>query len=403
MADTDTTSNRFEKMEPGQYLDTWGSRLNAQGGSDLVDASADGNESFALSGSKTLTNNNGAADEARKRGLNVTGGTGGTITIPNVSKFYFVRNASSGDVVITTGSGTTATVESGLAKWVFSSGSNAVYAESGPNFGSANIVTTGTLATGNATVGTFAAGTSTITGTLTATNLTATAAVTGASINGSGTGAVGDFTTSGAGVIGLALNATNASYTGTAIRAITTRAGNAAFNLLNLASNGATDIEFLVNGVGTVSSDGGTAMSTPADYADMMEWADGNPDGEDRIGYSVVLVGEKVRKATADDDPEDVIGIASGNPSVCGGAAWNRWSGKFLTDDFSRAILDENGDRIVSEAFDPEAEYTPRSARREWDPIGVLGRIPMRKGCPTKPRWRKMRDISATVEEWLVH
>ncbi|MDF3016330.1 MAG: putative phage tail fiber protein [Thermomicrobiales bacterium] len=152
MADTYTTSNRFEKMEPGQYLDTWGARWNAQGGSDLIDAALDGVESFALSGSKTLTNNNGAADEARKRILNVTGGTGGTITIPNVAKAYLVRNASSGDVIITTGSGTTATLVAGLTKWVFSTGSNVVYADSGPDFGSANIVTTGTLAAGATTI-----------------------------------------------------------------------------------------------------------------------------------------------------------------------------------------------------------------------------------------------------------
>ena len=152
MADTYTTSNRFEKMEPGQYLDTWGARWNAQGGSDLIDAALDGVEDFALSGSKTLTNNNGAADEARKRGLDVTSGTGGTITIPNVAKIYFVRNGSSGDVIITTGSGTTATIKAGLTKWVMCDGSNNVYQTSGPDFGSAAISTTGTLASGAQTV-----------------------------------------------------------------------------------------------------------------------------------------------------------------------------------------------------------------------------------------------------------
>ena len=37
---------------------------------------------------------------------------------------------------------------------------------------------------------------------------------------------------------------------------------------------------------------------------------------EDRVGFSVVLVGEKVRKATSEDDPEDIIGIVSADPSV---------------------------------------------------------------------------------------
>jgi hypothetical protein len=388
MADTYTTSNRFEKMEPGQYLDTWGARWNAQGGSDLVDASLDGVEDFALSGPKTLTNNNGAADEARKRGLNITSGTGGTITIPNVDKLYFVRNGSSGDVVITTGSGTTATIKTGLAKWVMCDGANNVYQTSGPDFGSASIVTTGTLAAGNTA----------ITGTLSTTG-NATLGDTGDEVH-TINGQMVPINLSNSNGIDAVCG--HASFTGSVARFRASRAASAAYQLLTLMSGNVADTEYNVSGVGGVASDGGTAMSTPADYADMMEWADGNPDGEDRIGYSVVLEGEKVREASSDDDPEDVIGIASGNPSVCGGAAWNRWSGKFLTDDFNRNILDENEERVVNESYDPEAEYTPRSARTEWDPIGLCGRIALRKGCPTNPRWRKMRDVSATVEEWLV-
>lgn len=441
MADTYTTSNRFEKMEPGQYLDTWGARWNAQGGSDLIDAALDGVESFALSGSKTLTNNNGAADEARKRILNVTGGTGGTITIPNVAKAYLVRNGSSDVVTITTGSGTTATIASGVTKWVFSTGSNVVYADSGPDFGAANIVTTGT-----ATFGATSATTLATSGlaTLASASVTATATVGGLALNGTGQIV---HTHTGAGTIGSELSASHATYTGSIARLNTTRTGNAAFNFLVCTSNAFTDFEFIVGGAGGIASDGGTAMSTPADYADMMEWADGNPAGEDRIGYSVVLDGEKVRIATADDDPEDVIGIGSGNPSVCGGAGWNRWGGKFETDDFNRTMTEdyeavewtelpepteEDPDprpaihsfavesipdgvqpppsaiysiqrrRKLSANFDPTAPYIPRAERAEWDPIGLVGRIPMRKGCPVNPRWRKMRDISATAEEWLV-
>jgi hypothetical protein len=144
MADTYTTRNRFEKMEPGAYADTWASRANGQFGSDLLDAAMDGVEGFALSGSLTLTTANGSSDQARKRVLNVTSGTGGTITIPNLEKAYLVRNASSGNVIITTGSGTTATIKSGNVQFVFCDGSNACYAAKVLDFGSDNITTTGT-------------------------------------------------------------------------------------------------------------------------------------------------------------------------------------------------------------------------------------------------------------------
>lgn len=153
MADTYTTSNRFEKMEPGQYLDTWGARWNAQGGSDLIDASLDGVESFALSGSKTLTNNNGSSDEARKRILNISGGSGGTITIPNVTKVYVVRNASSGTVTFTTGSGTTAQLLTGQSGLIISVGSNVVYALITTHFGSSAITGGSFLASSTGGVG----------------------------------------------------------------------------------------------------------------------------------------------------------------------------------------------------------------------------------------------------------
>ena len=143
MADTYTTRNRFEKMEPGAYADTWASRANGQFGSDLIDAAMDGVEALTVSGSVTLSTANGSTDQARKRVLNCTG-TGGTVTIPNLEKTYFVRNATSGTVTFTTGSGTSAAVPSGNVQWVISTGANACYISKRNDFGSDNVVGTGT-------------------------------------------------------------------------------------------------------------------------------------------------------------------------------------------------------------------------------------------------------------------
>ena len=63
--------------------------------------------------------------------------------------------------------------------------------------------------------------------------------------------------------------------------------------------------------------DGGADQGN-ADYAEMFEWADGNPDAEDRRGYPVCLDGEMVRFATSDDAPEDIIGIVSAEPGSLG-------------------------------------------------------------------------------------
>ena len=52
--------------------------------------------------------------------------------------------------------------------------------------------------------------------------------------------------------------------------------------------------------------------------------------------------------------------------------------------------------------YDESKEYKPRSERDEWVIIGMLGQIQVEKGQKTGTNWIKMRDISETVEEWLV-
>lgn len=122
MTSSATTRNRLEKQGTGDNANTWGTYLNSS--IDLIDAALDGRTAFSLSGSKTLTSANYAADESRERFLDITGGTGGTVTIPAVEKWYIVRNASSGDVVFTTGSGVTQTVKSGSVTLLVSDGTN---------------------------------------------------------------------------------------------------------------------------------------------------------------------------------------------------------------------------------------------------------------------------------------
>ena len=211
----------------------------------------------------------------------------------------------------------------------------------------------------------------------------------------------------------LVASAANANYdnsTGGILHAIATRSASSSFTFGGWYSGNASDREFNFRGDGNAFADG-TFTGGGADYAEYFEWIDGNSDEEDRRGISVVLDGNTIRPALEGEDP---IGVISGNPSVVGDAAWNKWSGKYLRDDYGTYIQedyeveDEDGNTVIQQrrklnpAYDPDAKYIPREQRPEWDCVGLMGKLRIRKGQPTGSRWIKMRDISDSVEEWLV-
>lgn len=143
---------------------------------------------------------------------------------------------------------------------------------------------------------------------------------------------------------------------------------------------------FRVTWAGNATCDG-AFTGGGADYAESFEWEDGNPDNEDRVGYFVELANEDQIKLfeTEGDEP---LGIVSGRPAVIGDEGANRWVNKYVTDDWGRIqyetidILNEDGEisgtrqiAKVNPDFDPNAEYTPRLQRKEWDAVGLLGKL----------------------------
>jgi hypothetical protein len=203
---------------------------------------------------------------------------------------------------------------------------------------------------------------------------------------------------------------------------------------------------FRVGGSGIVYGNG-AFQTSGADYAEMFEWYDGNINNENRIGYSVKLIQNKIIPAT--ENSEEIIGIISINPSVLGDSAWNHWHDQYLKDDFENIIYEDDilyqwyeanpnefeqtslkkplpdvlkswqkgmpeieipesaSTTIISVPklnpnFNPNDIYTPREYRPEWDAVGMMGKLRLLKGQPVNPRWIKMRDVSDTVEEWLV-
>ena len=203
---------------------------------------------------------------------------------------------------------------------------------------------------------------------------------------------------------------TNESLASSIVVSKSSRAASSAYYFFAGQSSGGSDNEVLLRGDGNGLCDGAWTGGG-ADYAEYFEWSDSNSDEEDRRGISVVLDGDKIREAVAGEDP---IGVISGNPSVVGDAAWNKWSGKYLRDQFGTYIqedyevTDDDGNTVTQQrrklnpAYDPDQEYVNREQRPEWDCVGLMGKLRIRKGQPTGSRWIKMRDISDSVEEWLV-
>ncbi len=153
---------------------------------------------------------------------------------------------------------------------------------------------------------------------------------------------------------------------------------------------------------------GGTYNSSGADYAEWFEWIDNNPDNEDRRGLFVTLDGSKIRFASSDDD--FILGIVSGMPSVIGDSYDDQWAGMYVLDIFGTPIfedveipdeMDDEGNIIIpahiehrqklNPEFDNTQEYVPRSKRKEWAAVGMMGKLVV------------VDDGSCVVNGWCKH
>ncbi|AGE57914.1 Chlorovirus glycoprotein repeat domain-containing protein, partial [Paramecium bursaria Chlorella virus NW665.2] len=186
----------------------------------------------------------------------------------------------------------------------------------------------------------------------------------------------------------------------------TNNAFRGALTRMNLNGPGYTGMQFIActndsaGNVFRVRGDGqiyasSNVISTNADYAEFFEWEDGNPMSEDRRCKTVTLVDDgKIRIARPEDDPLEIFGIVSAHPTIIGDAAWNEWSGKYIRNKF--------GDKtILNPEYDPTAGYIPREDRKEWDPIGLVGKLRVLPDQKVNPSWRFLRTI--TSDDGVVH
>lgn len=135
-----------------------------------------------------------------------------------------------------------------------------------------------------------------------------------------------------------------------------------------------------------------TFTGSGADFAELFEWSDGNPNNEDRRGLFVTLDGEKIKLANANDD---YIGVISGAQAFIGNTASEEWHGKYLTDVFGTRLsqeikipekIDEKTGEVVTPTYtttqyvvnpdyNPDEKYIMRENRKEWGIVGLLGQV----------------------------
>jgi hypothetical protein len=250
---------------------------------------------------------------------------------------------------------------------------------------------------------------------------------------------------SGASAGNLQAYSSNASLAGNVIESGAARSASSAYRFFAAYSGAFTDLEFNLRGDGNGYADG-TWNNNGADYAEFFESATG---AALTLGATVVLDGNKVREATDQDPVSAIMGVVrpkepSKASMIVGNTAWNKWANKYLTDDFDRYIMeahdvlewideegkqhsyeshnipaevtvpddalvkthDDKGNKFqhykLNPAWNPDAEYVNRENRPEWIIVGLVGQVKILKGQPVNDRWIKMRDVSETVEEWMI-
>ena len=195
---------------------------------------------------------------------------------------------------------------------------------------------------------------------------------------------------------------------------------------------------FRVNGNGETFTHKGF-FSNSTGYAEVFEWADGNPRDENRMGLTVAIndAGELI---DANDDNENIIGVVVESAAIIGNTGWNIWQDKYnmdsnkstkykvvewkdesgvlhseyvtsLSPNFALpedAIIYETGDNglelrrpIMPINYDADKKYIPR-IKRGWTLVALTGTVNMFRGQNIRSSWIKIRDLNDELEQRIL-
>lgn len=214
-----------------------------------------------------------------------------------------------------------------------------------------------------------------------------------------------------------------------------------AYNFIDAKNNCNEDIKasmFRVNGNGETFTHKGF-FSNSTGYAEVFEWADGNPRDENRYGLTVAIndAGELI---DANDDNENIIGVVVESAAIIGNTGWNIWQDKYNMDEkkFTKykvvewkdesgklqseyvaslspnfalpedAIIYETGDNgselkrpVMPINYDADRDYKPR-IKRGWTLVALTGTVNMFRGQNIRSSWIKVRDLNDELEQRIL-
>ncbi len=160
---------------------------------------------------------------------------------------------------------------------------------------------------------------------------------------------------------------------------------------------------FVVHDNGTVDAD--VFNVVVSDYAEAFEWFDGNPKKEDRYGRIVSLVEGTNKIEYWEGKHPYPLGVTKpfGSSAIVGNMDGLEWNKKFLRNEWNMPIYNNRGEQILNPAYNKDIEHIPRSKRKEWACVGLLGVCPILKSEVEKPiHWRKMNDINDKLCNYFI-
>lgn len=174
----------------------------------------------------------------------------------------------------------------------------------------------------------------------------------------------------------------------------TVAAYSATGNIFAVKNN--NEAQVIIKGNGNIEANG-TVTSNSYDFAEYFESESGEKIPN---GTPVILVENtgKIRIAEKDEIPFGVISATAcfiGNQGL-------EWQDKYLKDNFGAVLYDENNKPIKNPDYDENQEFISRKDRPEWNIVGLVGQVYVRKNSPVNPNWLFIKEANEEANLYLI-